>query len=312
LVVLVPSRLFGAFMVANGGTSRFGAAALSAIATRMLPPVPPRSPAATATPVGTVDPTGAYRLTRYAHRGVENLPALFNGQLHVNRIGGDTIDVSGLGDASGRYVAVARTRWQKVDGTDVVAVRLREGKVTHFFGSLSYFGTRSPAAYERLAWFDEPHFLNEALSYVLVLPVLALLAWPITVGGIWLVRRRRAVPASRSGPTGNGRVVAVVMAITFVVVGAWFGFGFIAVTNRAANSGGGEIIYGLPPGMQLLAWAPLAIGILAAIVFATAVAAWRRRWWSIPGLVLYTVIATNAMLFFALLVRLGYFPVATG
>lgn len=61
-VVIVPGRRFAAFVVANGGSSRFGAAARDAITRAAIPAasatrmnvVPPISP--------VTDPAGAYRL----------------------------------------------------------------------------------------------------------------------------------------------------------------------------------------------------------------------------------------------------------
>ena len=64
--------------------------------------------------------------------------------------------------------------------------------------------------------------------------------------------------------------------------------------------------------MQLLAWAPLVLATLAALLVAATLVAWRRRWWSVPGMLLFTVVTLNAVAFVALLVRWGYFPVATG
>ena len=312
-VMLVPEQKVGAFLVANGGSSRFGAAASAAIARTVLPVPANDGMQAPRSAAPAVDPTGSYRLTRYAHRGVENLPALFNGQLHVTRVSADTIDVQGIGDASGRYVGLDSARWMRVGGRDLVAVRVRDGKVTHFFAPQSFFGTRFPSAYERLAWFDEPHFLNEALSWVMILPLLALLAWPIVAGIVWLVRRRSRLVARVRPPLGRTpRVAALAAAVAFVAVGLWFGFGFIAQTNRAAERGGGELIYGMPPMMQLLAWAPIVLATLAALLVASTLVAWSRRWWSIPGALLFTVITLNAVAFVALLVRWGYFPVATG
>ena len=312
-VVLVPERALGAFLVANGGASGFGAAVLQAIHDGPSPS-PASAPSETRSPSRQiVDPTGAYRLTRYAHRGIENLPSLFNGQLHVSRVAGDTISIIGLGNADGRYVAVAPNRWQSLDARSVVAVRERDGKVTHFFGPLSFFGTRFPAAFERVAWYDEPHFVNELLSYVVAIPLLALLIWPIVAAVVWLVRRRTRLVATLRTPLGaNWRATAVAAAAMFVALATWFGFGFIAATNRAAERGGGEIIYGLPIGMRILAWAPVAIGLLAVILAIATMLGWRRRWWSIPGLLLFTTIAVNALLFVAILVHWGYFPVATG
>ena len=308
-VVLVPSKQFGAFLVANGGSSRFGADARAAIAAQFLPvPAPAPSPALAP---ATVDPVGSYRLTRYAHRGVENLPALFNGQLHVRR-SGDTLVVDGLGDANGPYVAVAANRWQRVGTHDLIAARAVDGRVTHLFGSLSFFGTRTPATYERLAWFDDPYIVNEALSFVVAVPIIALLAWPIVAGIVWLVRRRTRYVAKLRAKPSRMRGYAAALAVVFAAVAVAFVFGFIAKTNQAAQRGGGEIVYGLPTTMRLLAYAPVAIASLTLALLVATVVGWRRRWWSIPGLVLFTAITLNAVLLVALVVRWGYFPVATG
>ena len=192
-------------------------------------------------------------------------------------------------------------------------MRTRNGTVTHFFGPLTFFGTRFPAAYERLAWYDEPHFLNELLSYVVAIPLLALLVWPIVAGIVWLVRRRtRLVARLRPSLGTSGRGPAVAAAATFVALAMWFGFGFIAVSNRAAERGGGEIVYGVPLSMRVLAWAPAALAALAIVMVVATVLGWRRRWWSIPGLLIFTTIAANALLLVAILVHWGYFPVATG
>jgi len=311
-VMFVPTMKFGAFLVANGGSSRFGAATSAAIARTMFPVAPPVA-TASATNAATVDPTSSYRLTRYAHHGVENLPALFNGQAHVNRVAADTIDVTGIGDAGGHYVPIDSTHWIRAGGSDRIAVRTSNGRVTHLFASQSFFGTRFPAAFERLAWYDAPYFVNEALSWTIAGPLLALLAWPFVAGIVWLVRRRTRLVA-RVRPTlgRTWRGAAAAVAVAFTALGAWFGFGFIAVTNRAASSGGGEILYGMPLILQVLAWAPIVLAALATVLVVATVVAWWRRWWSIPSLMVYTVITMAAVCFVALVVRWGYFPVATG
>jgi len=55
-----------------------------------------------------------------------------------------------------------------------------------------------------------------------------------------------AVVRHRRAAHGGGR--------GFVGLSMWFGFGFIAVTNRAAERGGGEIVYGMPPLTMLVRW----------------------------------------------------------
>jgi CubicO group peptidase (beta-lactamase class C family) len=306
-VIFTPARDFGAFLVANGGSSRFGADVLEIVTRGEVRPV-----AEVPRVRSSLDPTGAYRSTRYAHRGVENLAALFSGQLHVTRVG-DTLEVAGLGDANGKYLPIGETRWEKIDGRrDRIAVRVTDGQVTHLFGSQSFFGTRVPATFERLEWYDAPHFMNEALSWLLATPILALLAWPIIAGIVWLVRRRTKFVAHLHPAPSTSRVYAVVAAVLFIAIGTAFGFGFIAQTNRAAERGGGDLIYGLPTNMQVLAYAPVTIAILACVLVVAAFVGWRRRWWSVPGSLTFMLIAVNAVLYVALVVRWGYFPVATG
>ena len=312
-VILVPTKRFGIFLVANGGGTRFGAETRDAVARAWMPVPAPVAQNITVSSISPVDPTGAYRITRYAHRGLENLPMLFNGQLHVSSVSRDTIEIIGLGDANGRYVAVASDEWQRVGGSERVAVRVTNGKVTHFFGPQSFFGTTFPGAFEKLAWYDEPGFLNEALSYVIAIPVIAILVWPVVAGLVWLVRRRTRLVTQLREPLGaNWRGLAVAAAVAFTALGAWFGFGLIAATNRAAERGGGELVYGLPAVMRVLSYAPGAIAVITALMLIATFLAWRRRWWSLPGLVLFSVITLNAIAFVAILVRWGYFPVATG
>ena len=104
----------------------------------------------------------------------------------------------------------------------------------------------------------------------------------------------------------------MIAAVAFTALAVWFGFGFIAVSNRAAERGGGEIVYGLPVAMRVLAYAPLAIAVLAAVLVVAMILGWQRRWWSIPGTLIFITITANALLFVAILVRWGYFPIATG
>src|SRR5689334_14585731 len=80
-------------------------------------------------------------------------------------------------------------------------------------------------------------------------------------------RRRTRLVAELREPLGGGwRVLAVGAAVCFSVLAVWFGFGFIAVSNRAAERGGGEIAYGLPRAMQILAYAPVALAVLSAVL----------------------------------------------
>ena len=315
VMMLVPERQLGVFVAVNGGSSRFGRAALSALSARrpgapdpiQLSTAPPR-PDATA----TVDPTGSYRLTRYAHRGIENLPMLFLGQLHVAREGADRIVVTGLGDANGEYVAIDSTRWRRVGGQETVAVRVHEGRVTHLFGPLSFFGGMFPAAFERLAWYDRPYVVNELISWLVMIPVIACVVWPVTALISAGIRRRRRRDAGHAAAAPRVPRWAIATAIAAAALSAGLGFGFIAQSNRAAEQGGGVLIYGLPRLMQLLAYSPTVLAGLAVLLSAATVLIWRPRRGTLGSRLILSIVTLDAWLFVVFLAHWGYFPLATG
>jgi CubicO group peptidase (beta-lactamase class C family) len=304
-LMLIPESGFGVFLATNGGSSAFGRAALEIVEAALVDAAsaqdsaPRRSP-----PSSMIDPTGWYRLTRYAHFTVENLPMLFTGQLHVARAAGDTLVVSGLGEADGSYIPVGSDLWRNVHAPDLIAVRTdTDGNVTHLFGSKSFFGTRFPSAFERLPWYDAPPFVNESLTLLVIAwPLLAL--WLLIAGVRYARRRLRGKP-----PQERHRPLAPVLAaLGFAVLATWFGFGFIAETVRAAERGGGEVVYGMPAVMAVLARVPWVLAALAVVIAMSSLRSWRRRWWSLAGRVCFSLIALSTLLLLALLAHWSYLP----
>jgi hypothetical protein len=151
-----------------------------------------------------------------------------------------------------------------VNGSDLIAVRVKDGKVTHVFGRNRSSERRLPAAFERLAWFDEPHFLNEALSYVVALPMLAILIWPIMAGIVWLVRRRsRLVAHVRAAHRANETGLCRCRRRRVLRSG-----GVVRLRLHRDDQSRGRAwqrrdLLRPPPLMRVLAWAPVTLGLLA-------------------------------------------------
>ena len=167
------------------------------------------------------------------------------------------------------------------------------------------FGADFPAAFERRRWYDAARFKNEYLSYLLGLPlILILVVWPVTaVVVVWWGRRRN----HPRRPAETGSRAAIILALLFSVLFAWFGFGFIARSTRMLMSATG-IVTGMTPGMRQLLLLPYALGLLAAFVTGFAVIAWRSGYWGPTRRVYYSLIATIAVLVVAFLVRWNYLP----
>jgi hypothetical protein len=122
------------------------------------------------------------------------------------------------------------------------------------------------------------------------------------VGYAWR-RVRGSPPQERLRP-----VAPILAALAFAGLAVWFGFGFIAEIVRAAERGGGEVVYGMPTIMVVLAQVPCVLAALTLVIVLSSVRAWRRKWWSLPGRMCFSLIALSAFCLIALLVHWSYLP----
>jgi CubicO group peptidase (beta-lactamase class C family) len=306
LFVVIPDAGIGFYFVANGGRSRFGAALKDSLLARLLDDrqqVPPAQPVSLS-PEYVTQFAGPYQLTRYAHYTVEKFPALFAMSivLRSSESGSLVLPIEGRLE----FEPIDSLRFREIGGERVVVFRRDDrGRVTHLFGPMPFFGADLPAAFERRHRFDAARFKNEYLSYLLGVPlILILLVWPVTavVAAWWGRRRNRPRSAADTGSRA-----AIMLALLFSVLFAWFGFGFIARSNRMLMSTTG-IVTGMTSGMRQLLLLPYALGLLAAIVLGFAVIAWRRGYWGPVRRVYYSLLATIAVLVVAFLVRWNYLP----
>ena len=325
LLMLLPERRLGLFLHTNGGATTLGAAVVRAFADRF---VGARTDSG-ATPAAVASAThgrghrgglaGVYRSTRYARRSIEKLPALFASPVYVERdtgASGEPLLVTGLGGGAVRYLPVAPLVYRQQGGDKRLAFRTdASGRVTHLFGDQSFFGSEFPGAFERLAWYDTPSFMNELLSWAFMLPLLVLVVlWPATAGVQALVRRaKRQGPPPPAPPPAPGAESrrrwqrwAIGAAAAFAVATVAFGFGFLARSVRLLETA--ELLYGLPAGMKALAWTPFLIVALAVALCILSVRAWRKRYWGLAGRLYFVAIALDAVVMVAVLVRWGYLP----
>jgi CubicO group peptidase (beta-lactamase class C family) len=308
LLLILPDSRLGFFFAANGGGQGFGRALRDSILARLAPPI--ARPESTETmrtpdPMNVEDMAGAYLLTRYAHSTIERFPMLFGmATIVTSRDGRLSL---ALGGGRVRFSPLDSLAFREVDGTRMVAFRKdATGNVTHMFAPVEVFGAEMPGAYERLAWYDEPRFKNEYLSFLMGIPLIVLFAlWPVaSLGGWWWRRRRNAATQSGRWPGGW---LALGAANGFFVLFAVFGFGFIARSVRMFEQTRG-IVYGMTDDMKLLAVVPYLLVPLGLIVLGSTWRAWRRPRWGVVRRGYYTLLAAGVVLVLAFLVRWNYLP----
>ncbi len=301
LFVVVPDRQLGFFVATNGGNLSFGGETYEAILTTLLGP---RAPVSFATVPGSADQfAGSYRMTRYAHRTVERFPLMFVTGSSVD-VAGDTLMVP-FGGRRLPFLQVDSLLFREVGGERMVAFAAdRRGRPTHMFAPALVFGAELGAAFERTAWYAEPYFLNEYVSWLLLGPILAVIAWGLVALAMAGWRRYRRIAGTRFGP--GGWLSAALAAVVPGLFG-WFGFGFVARSTRDLSASQGMVL-GLTPGDRGLLLVPFVHAFLTLALAGLAIEAWRRDWHSLPGRVLVSLVAAGAVLQVHFLVVWNYLP----
>jgi CubicO group peptidase (beta-lactamase class C family) len=304
LLVLVPDAGAGLFVVTTGGSSRFAAAVLAEFEQLLGgPPVqagPPPEPLAES---ALDEYSGTYLLGRSARRSYESLPGLF---LFSHRIGSDADGYLTRREAGRlrRYGRVENDLFAQVDGSGMMWFeRDPSGTVAAVHAAETFNGGRFPASSERLTAVKDPRFFNELLSWVMGLPLIALLAW-LLITGVALLRRGPK-RTQRSAVGRVGLLVAIGTSASVVV----FGFRFLARFNALAMNDPILLAYGLPPAIGRWLWLPWLIAACTAALAGFAAASWRPGS-SVPLVdrLLLSVTGTCAIVFVIILIHFSLLP----
>jgi hypothetical protein len=272
LLLIVPEEDTGFFFAANGGDSGFGRVFRDELLTSLLG----RAPAAIRPPRRGEDPAvraGSYELTRYSHTTIERLPQLFHNSIRL-AASGDTLLVY-AGGSGDRFLQVDDSLYQAVDGEELLAFGTRGGQA-YLFRSSEVYGAHLPAAYERRHKLSGSYFLNEYLSWLLAVPLMAMVfLWPGAAGvGAYLRRRRK----EEAPPFNLLRLTTTILTTAALALFTWFVGGFTARSVRLLESG--EMVFGMPESLSKLVWIPYVHVAVTGLLILTLPIAWKRRWWN--------------------------------
>lgn len=300
LLVIVPEEDVGFFFVANGGDSRFG----RALRDELLVELMGQPSGASFQPRRSEDPASraaAYELTRYSHRTIERFPQLFHNAIHVSAVG-DTLLVYAGGSAE-RYLQVDDSLYRRVNGEALLAFGTRGGE-PFLFRPSDVYGAGLPAAYELRPWYRTPSFVNEYVSWLLGVPILLMVfAWPVLAAVDVYLRRRRGKESRGFESSRMGVTLSATLAVAFFT---WFGFAFVARSNRLLETG--ELFYGMPGSLSRLAWIPFAHAILTGLLVLLVPTIWKGRWWGVSRRIAFTLIVGALLLQVSFLRSWNYLP----
>ncbi|GEM_PF-2501993 len=300
LLVVIPEKDMGFFFVANGGSSRFGERMRDELLTSLLGPWNAEKPYQ----LRSEDPeirAGVYELTRYSHDTIERFPQIFYNSIQV-WASGDTLLVYSGGRVR-EYLQTGVDLYQNVDGKDQIAFGMRRGEERMFRQSFAY-GAGLAAAYEKRPFYRSPGFQNEYGSFLIGLPVIFVFAiWPI--GALIALIRRRKKSLDRA-ENWKFQVAGSTVLAAATGLFVWFGFGFVAMSNRLLENG--EMFFGVPEAMQSMTWMPVVHALLTVILIAVCVPVWRDKWWGLVRRLLFSVTVLGLILQLHFLINWNYLP----
>jgi glucan phosphoethanolaminetransferase (alkaline phosphatase superfamily) len=155
---------------------------------------------------------------------------------------------------------------------------------------MSLPGSALPSAFERLVWYDT---LPVQLGFIFTASALlasSFTVWPFVrmVVCVWRRLRGKRKPA---GPASRSPALAAAVTGLLVVVF------FAGLDQMLGNSQYRlQMAYGMTPEMVALLWIPLLVGVLACFLAWFSFISWRRRQWSLPMRVYYSLLALAAAL----------------
>ncbi|MDP9179154.1 MAG: beta-lactamase family protein [Gemmatimonadota bacterium] len=315
LLLLIPDVKLGVYFVANGGRSTFGAALRDTLFAMLIPaaadaPVAPVAPVGPATTPALSDEylrtlAGPYQVTRYAHRTIERFPLLFSTSVELGLDEGRLM--LPMGDTRVAFAPIDSLHFREVGGERLIAFRRdSSGAITHLIAPIPVFGSELTGTLERRAWHERAHFMNEYVSWLLLVPLLLIfVAWPIAT----ILARRRRLRTEPDAPHKRRlrAQAALAVAILFMIFWAFFGFDFIAASTRMIENANG-IVYGVPAEFRTLAFMPWVLAVLAFLMVVSAIAAWPARWWDVTRRTLYALVTVCAVLTIVFLLRWNYLP----
>jgi hypothetical protein len=301
-LIIVPEKNVGFFFAANGGSSRFGEKLRDELLEDLLGPEI-LSYVTKSTTEDVSGRAGIYEITRYSHETIERFPQVFLNSITVTT-SGDTLQVFSGGRIR-EYVQTDDALYENVDGSDKIAFGTRRGE-PRLFRQTFVYGAGLSVAYEKRAWHRAPRFLNEYVSWLLAAPILLLfLVWPIAAGVGAFRRKRLGIEGQKH--RGPSRVALIFVGVSIALF-TWFGFGFVAMSNRLFDTG--EMFFGVPDSLAALTWIPSLHASITLMLALGVILAWRNRWWDLFRRIVFTVAVVSIVLQVIFFINWNYLPIA--
>jgi len=245
---------------------------------------PPRNIEARTPPSGFNDRVanyvGSYRSIRYSDTTIAKLAVLMSGAVTVENLGESKIKLHAPGEyfEPGPWVEIEPGLFRLEDDHENLA--FKEGED----GSVDYMvaGKIPVATFEKIQWYETPNVHVAIVSIAMLLLASAIVFYPAAA----IIRRRYRVTLEAK------QILPVFARITLCVIAVIYIAFFIGVSMSLQEPT--DIVYGIPPMLEMTLYLPLIMAALAAVAAIFAIVIWIKGRGGITARLHYTAVVVAA------------------
>lgn len=284
-LVIFPEQQFGMFFAINTQTDNF----LELFGREFLPKAL-SFPGVKPDPAVRVDCrkfTGVYRSERANHHTVEDLFALYQGnlELSLSDSGGLTMYQNGTWQ---HYRPIGNLLFQNSAKPEQLLSFQQDasGNISRLHTSINIAGFYVPMSFSPVPWYDNPDFINEDYAFVLLFLLTALL---IPLFRLWVKFKRRSDPGYWSGKLISNRTLGVAIAVALLYVAHFICSPLYMARNM------NEFYFGVPIFFKIIQYTTLAFPIIVLWQMIESVNLWRQKEGTTTFRVYYTLLSVCAV-----------------
>lgn len=231
--------------------------------------------------------TGEYRSNRYNRNTIEDLFENIMGNFRLYQHGDSLLTCYHSG-AWQNYRPIESLVFQHTRYPDLYLYFEKDetGKVNKLYRNYELGGYFVPAGYEKLAWYDTIHFINEYLGYFPIV-VLSFLVFPIWWGLTRLIRFRKPKSLTREAFSLQTKIAGIAFSL---IIGIHI---FLVLVKLIKT--GEDLIFGIPDSVAVIQNFSFLIPALLLIVSYRLIKVWQNKEGFLINRIYFSVYSLSGM-----------------
>lgn len=299
--VIFPEQKFGLFISVNTQTDNFLELFRNELFNTFLPQK--LSLDKQALKIDVSEFTGTFRIERYNHRSVEDLPALYQGKFELNKSDEGYLECYHNG-ARQKYKPVDPLIFQNTVLPEEYLVFKRDqaGTLSRLYRNINLAGFYVPVSLTRVPWYDDPVFINE--YYFAVLAFIWSFIFIILFRG-WVLWKRRKKPEYWRDGLVPSFYYYTAISVLFIFTVQFFGGMMFMIRNV------NEFFFEVPTQFKVVQTVAYLTPVLTLLLLFACVRLWQLKRGKMIFRIYYTLLTACSMIHLAFLFRWHFIGIHT-